>query len=369
MSKFWAALKKADKILLISMLLIFALGATTLYSVNLAVSSDGLSLLAKQVLYFVLGLGLFGVFMTVDYRLWQPFYPWFFLFSLVALILVFTPFGEVIRGIRAWVDFGLFVWQPVELVKLLLILCLAGYFSKQGRHLKTWKPLIVSGSAAGLLVLLTIAQPDLGSAIILFLVWFGFVILLGLSKWQIGLMLIGFALIALLGWTVFLKDYQKQRLTTFLDPSLDPLGAGYNVTQSIIAIGSGGLFGRGIGFGSQSQLEFLPERQTDFIFAVVAEELGFAGVLLLAVLLGIIAWRIISIAKHTRSDFGQLVAIGVLIALMGQAILNMSMNLGMVPVTGISLPLISAGGSYLMSVMMMLGLVQSIAVHSTGGVD
>lgn len=365
MSKFFAAIKRTDKTLLVSMFILFALGVTVLYSVNLSGIASGVSLLNKQLLYFAIGIILFGVFLVIDYRLWQPLYPWFYLLSFVLLLTLFSPLGEEIRGIRAWLDFGIIVWQPVELVKLFLVLALAGYFSKQGRHLRTWKPLIVSGTAVGLLVFLTIAQPDLGSAMVLFFLWLGFVVLLGLSKWQILLMVFGFAGIASLGWGIFLQDYQKARLVSFLDPAADPLGSGYNVTQSLIAIGSGGLFGRGIGYGSQSQLRFLPERQTDFIFAVIGEELGFAGVVLLLVLLGIITWRIIVIAKRTTNDFGQLLCIGVAIALVGQAILNISMNLGMIPVTGISLPFISAGGSYLLAVLMMLGLVQSVAVHSS----
>lgn len=364
MTKFFRALQRSDKVLLVAMFLLFALGVTTLYSVNLSFDTEGFSLLSKQFFYFLLGLIGFGVFMTLDFRLWQPVYPYFFLASLFFLLALYTPFGETIRGIRAWLDFGIFVWQPVELVKFLLLLSLAGYFSKQGRHLKDWKPLIVSGTAVALLSLLTIAQPDLGSAMILFFLWLGFVLVLGLSKWQISLMSIGFLFVAMIGWLFFLQDYQKLRLTSFLDPSKDPLGSGYNVVQSLIAIGSGGFFGRGIGFGSQSQLEFLPERQTDFIFAVVGEELGFAGIMLLVSLLGIIAWRCIKIAKESRSDFGQLLAIGALFLIVGQAMLNMAMNLGMIPVTGISLPFISAGGSYLVSVFMMMGILQSVWVHS-----
>jgi len=364
MTKLWVAFKRADRILLVATVLLFALGVTALYSVNLNSDIDGVSLLSKQLLFFMIGVMAYSFFMTVDYRLWQPFYPWFYVISFFILMLLFTPLGEVIRGIRAWLDFGLFVWQPVELVKFLLIISLAGYFSKQGRHLKTWRPLIVSGIAVGLLVFITLAQPDLGSAMILFIVWLGLVLLLGLSKWQISIMVIGFLGLALLGWSVFLQDYQKDRLTSFLDPASDPLGSGYNLTQSLIAIGSGGVLGRGIGFGSQGQLEFLPERQTDFIFAVIGEELGFAGVTLLLVLLGLITWRILVIAKRTRSDFGQILAMGVLLALLGQAMINISMNLGLVPVTGISLPFISAGGSYLISVLMMVGIVQSVAVHS-----
>lgn len=364
MTKLWSAFKRSDKVLLVAAILLFALGITTLYSVNLNSDIEGVSLLSKQLLFFIIGAVAFSFLMTVDYRLWQPFYPWFFVISLFVLLLVFTPLGEMIRGVRAWLDFGLFVWQPVELVKFLLIISLAGYFSKQGRHLRTWRPLIVSGLAVGLLALVTVAQPDLGSAMILFIMWLGLVLLLGLSKWQISIMVMVFLGIAALGWGVFLKDYQRDRLTSFINPAADPLGSGYNLTQSLIAIGSGGLFGRGIGFGSQSQLEFLPERQTDFIFAVIGEELGFAGVGLLIVLLGILTWRIILIAKRTRNDFGQIVAIGILLALVGQATINIAMNLGLMPVTGISLPFISAGGSYLISVMMMIGLVQSVAVHS-----
>ncbi len=364
MYKFIQAFKKSDKILLVAMFLLFALGITTLYSVSLAFDTTGISLFSKQLLYFLLGLTLFGFFMSVDYRLWQPLYPWFFLLSLFFLLLLYTPFGENIRGIRAWLDFGVFVWQPVELIKVLLVLTLAGYFSKQGRHLRTWKPLIVSGSAVALLVLLVLAQPDLGSAMVLFFLWLALVLILGLSKWQIGLMLVGFLGIALFGWTVFLENYQKQRVLTFLDPSLDPLGSGYNVTQSLIAIGSGGIWGRGIGFGSQSQLEFLPERQTDFIFAVIGEELGFAGVFLLLSLFGIVVWRGLVIARNAHNDFGQLVAISVVIVIVGQGSMNIAMNLGMIPVTGISLPFISAGGSYLLAVFMMNGLLQSVAVYS-----
>lgn len=364
MKRFWSSFLKSDRILSVAVLLLFCFGATILYSLSLGQSSDGLSLVVKQVLFFVAGFGVYLFFMTVDYRLWQPIYPWLYLISFVLLLALFTPFGEVIRGVRSWLDFGFFIWQPVEIIKVLMILSLAGYFSKQGRHLRAWKPLIVSGVAVAILVVLTMAQPDLGSAMILFLVWLGLVLVLGLSKWQIGLMSVGFLLVAIFGWFFLLKDYQRNRLLTFLDPSRDPLESGYNLTQSIIAIGSGQWLGRGIGFGSQSQLRFLPESQADFIFAVVGEELGFAGVLLLLSLYGLIGWRLTSIALATRSDFGQILCVGVAIAVIGQAIIHISMNMGLLPVTGISLPFMSSGGSYLLSVMTMMGLSQSVAVHS-----
>lgn len=364
MYKFWTSFLRADRVLHVCILLLFAFGATILYSLGLGQEQEGVSLLVKQFLFFCVGLVAYGFAMTVDYRLWQPFYPWFYLVAFFLLLLLFTPLGEVIRGVRSWLDFGLFIWQPVEFIKVLLILILAGYFSKQGRHLRTWKPLIVSGVAVAILVILTMAQPDLGSAVVLFLLWLGLVFILGLSKWQIGLMTVGFIAIAVFGWFFLLKPYQRDRLLTFLDPERDPLVTGYNLTQSIIAIGSGQWVGRGIGFGSQSQLRFLPESQADFIFAVIGEELGFAGVVLLVTLYGLIGWRLSAIAMQTRSDFGQILCIGVLVAVLGQAIIHTSYNMGLLPVTGLSLPFISAGGSYLLSVMIMMGLAQSVAVHS-----
>lgn len=364
MQKFIRALRKSDKVLLVNAFLLFVLGVTIHYSLSLGGGAEGATLLAKHIIFLVVALIGFSFLMTIDYRFWQPFYPWFYLVAFILLLAVFTPLGEVIRGVRAWLDFGIIVWQPVELVKFFLIIALAGYFSKQGRHLHTWRPLFVSGVTTAVLILLTILQPDLGSAIILFLLWLAFVLILGLSKWQIGLMLVGFFFLAMFSWFFVLQDYQKSRLTTFVDPTSDPLGSGYNLTQSIIAIGSGGFLGRGIGLGSQSQLDFLPETQNDFIFAVIGEELGLAGIILLLGLYGLFAWRVIVIAKQANSDFGQLVATGVFVAVLGQATIHIGMNMGLLPITGISLPFISAGGSYLVSVMLMTGIAQSVAVYS-----
>lgn len=364
MAKFWTSLLRADRILTVVILLLFTFGATIQYSLGLGASDTGLPLFVKQILFFCVGFAAYAFLLTVDYRLWQPLYRWFYLLILLLLLALFTPFGEVIRGVRSWLDFGFFIWQPVEFVKVFLILVLAAYFCKQGRHLRTGKPLIVSGAAVLVLVVLTMAQPDLGSAMILFLLWLGLVLVLGLSKWQIGLMSIGFIAVAIFGWFFLLKDYQRDRLLTFLDRERDPLVTGYNLTQSIIAIGSGQWAGRGIGFGSQSQLRFLPESNADFVFAVVGEELGFAGVLLLLTLYGLVAWRLCAIALGTRNDFGQIIAVGVLITVLGQAAVHICMNMGLLPVTGLSLPFISSGGSYLLAVMMMMGLAQSVSVHS-----
>lgn len=365
MQKVWQAFLRCDRVLIVTIFLLFAFGVTALYSVQLGLGDVGQSLVVKQVLFFCAGLALYSFFMTVDYRLWQPFYPWLFVGCFALLLLLFTPLGEVIRGVRSWLDFGFFIWQPVEIIKVLLIICLAGYFSKQGRHLRTWKPLIVSGVAVALLVAITMIQPDLGSAMILFLLWLGLVLVLGLSRWQIALMTLLFVAVGMVGWSFVLEPYQQNRLLTFLDPGRDPLGDGYNLTQSIIAIGSGHWFGRGIGFGSQSQLRFLPESQSDFIFAVIGEELGFGGVIILLTLYGLLAWRLVTIARRTRSDFGQILCLGVAIAIVGQAAIHIGINMGLLPVTGLSLPFISSGGSYLLAVMAMLGLAQSVAVHST----
>lgn len=365
LQKIRIALLRCDWVLLVNTFLLAVLGGVALYSVNLGIDATSLTLVVKQGSFLFVGLIIMIFVMSTDYRLWQPIYPWAYILAVFVLLVVFTPLGAVVRGTRSWIDFGFFIWQPVELVKVLLILSLAGYLGKEGRRLRTGKPLIVCGLAVGFLMMLTILQPDLGSAMMLFAIWLGMVVLLGISKWQISLMVLFFVFVGTFGWLFVLKDYQKTRLLIFLDPSQDPLGSGYNLTQSLIAAGSGGFFGRGIGFGSQSQLKFLPESQSDFIFAVIAEELGLAGVLLLLVLYGVLGWRLLRIAKGSRNSFGQILVVGAFLAIFAQACTNIATNLGLLPVTGVPLPLISAGGSYLLAVLVMLGLVQSVKIHSS----
>jgi len=206
-------------------------------------------------------------------------------------------------------------------------------------------------------------QPDLGSAIVLWFIWFGMMLMAGAKKKHIVLIIILVIAFGVAGWFFALKDYQKQRLETFINPANDPLGAGYNLTQSMIAVGAGQFIGRGLGFGSQSQLHFLPESQTDFIFAVIGEEMGLAGVMVMLLLFALIFWRIFLIIKNSKDDFTAFFASGVFILLMMQLFTNIGANIGLLPITGVTLPLISHGGSSMIFVLLLLGIIESIHEH------
>ncbi|HLC64269.1 MAG TPA: FtsW/RodA/SpoVE family cell cycle protein, partial [Patescibacteria group bacterium] len=212
----------------------------------------------------------------------------------------------------------------------------------------------------GALIVLVMLQPDLGSAMILFFIWLVMVLLLPIRKKTVFIIFLIIVVLAAGAWFFLFKDYQKDRLLTFIQPQLDPLGAGYNVRQSVVAVGSGQLVGRGLALGSQSQLNFLPEQETDFIFAVIAEELGFVGASLLLILFFSLLVRLYRIAQQTRDDFGNMLALGVITYLTVQTFINMGMNMGIAPVTGVPLPLVSYGGSSLLSVLIALGIVLNI---------
>ncbi|MFA6537736.1 MAG: FtsW/RodA/SpoVE family cell cycle protein, partial [Patescibacteria group bacterium] len=213
------------------------------------------------------------------------------------------------------------------------------------------------------LVVPVILQPDFGSALVLLGIWFIMLLLTGVKKNILATILLVGVLLSGLAWGAFLQDYQKDRIKVFLNPTADPLGSGYNVTQAIIAIGSGNFWGRGLGFGSQSQLKFIPEAQTDFIFAVIAEELGFLGVAMVFALFGVIFWRLMILAKTASDDFGQFLIIGIMAVLLIHLTVNIGMNLGVMPVMGISLPFVSYGGSFLITCFVLMGLAQSVAVR------
>ena len=252
----------------------------------------------------------------------------------------------------------------MEFAKFVLVLFLAKYFSSASFKAKEFRRLLISFSGALLFIVLILAQPDFGSAFILFLLWLSMIILVGFNKkylLAIGLIL---TLVFSGSWYFALRDYQKQRIITFLNPSFNPLDQGYNVSQAIIAVGAGGLIGRGLGFGSQSQLKFLPEAQTDFIFAVVAEELGFSGVLLILLFFGIFFYRCLYHLKKINNDFGVFFILGAMSLIFIEMFINISMNLGMLPVVGISLPFLSYGGSGLIASLMLVGVIESIAIRS-----
>lgn len=314
------------------------------------------SLVIQQLIWLGLGLFLFFIFSQIDYQNYRRF-AWIFYFASIFFLLITFILGRTIRGSIRWLEIGGVSLQPSEMVKPFLVLFFANFFS-QDETINLKKVLY----AFFLLIIptaLIFLQPDLGSSLIVIAFWLGIVLAKGIkTKWLFGA---GSFLILFLplSWR-FLQDYQKQRISTFLNPQLDPLGSGFNVIQSVIAIGSGQFFGRGLGRGTQSHLRFLPERHTDFIFASLSEELGFLGTFILLSLFFFLLWRILNLAKNSREQFAYLIYIGVFSLLFSQIIINLGMNLGILPVTGITLPLISYGGSSLVSTMIALGIIMSI---------
>ena len=314
------------------------------------------SLLTQQIIWLALGLFFFFIFSQIDYHRYRHL-AWIFYLSSIFFLLITFIFGRVIRGSVRWLEIGGLGLQPSEIVKPFLILFFAVFFSA-GEEMNLKK--ILNGFLLLLLPFLMIFfQPDLGSSLVVLFFWLGIVLAKGMRGKWLALSFSLFLLILPLFW-FFLKDYQRQRLFTFLNPQVDPLGSGFNVIQSMIAVGSGQFFGRGLGRGTQSHLRFLPERHTDFIFASLAEELGFIGSFLLLGLFFLLLWRILNLARNSRDQLAFLIYIGVFTLLFSQIFVNLGMNLGLLPVTGITLPLVSYGGSSLLSTMMALGIVVGI---------
>lgn len=285
------------------------------------------------------------------------------LIYLLAGLLLFAVlfFGETIRGTTGWFHLAGFSFQPAEFAKVGLILFLAAWIERFGRRFDKWQFIFTSGLFTFALVGLILLQPDAGSALVLGAIWFGLLLLTGIKKRYLwGLMAVGLVAVSV-AWFFLLVPYQKERVLTFIEPGRDPLGAGYNVTQSIIAIGSGKLFGRGLGFGSQSQLHFLPEAQTDFIFSVIAEELGLVGAAAVLVLYALLFWRLLILIKKARNDFSAYVIAGALLLFFIQIVINLGAAMGFLPVVGVTLPFLSYGGSSLLINLLLLGIVESVA--------
>lgn len=329
-----------------------------MYGIQSNVEVNIISTFAKQLVFATIGLVLFVVFTFVNYRTLQNYA--YFLYGAGALLLIAVLiFGTTIRGTTGWFQLAGFSIQPVEFVKLILVIALARFFSDHVYGFTSWKTIGYAFSLVSIYGLLVMKQPDLGSTAIFIA---AFIVLLWLTNIKPKQLLIiaGSGLfILLLAWTTILQPYQKDRILTFLNPSRDPLDSGYNVTQSIISVGSGKLVGRGLGLGTQSQLHFLPERESDFIFAVIAEELGFIGATIVVVLLGVILFRLWLLMRITDDDFSKYLITGIALLIFFQSLINVGMNIGILPVTGIPLPLVSAGGSSLFATLIALGITQN----------
>lgn len=280
-------------------------------------------------------------------------------FLMLGILFVVLLLGKTIRGTEGWINFGVVQVQPVEFAKVVLVLFLASFIAKKTSELGEWTRLIASLVLTGMLVFLVMRQPDLGSSIVLLGVW-GMMFLVSGIRLKHVVVLGALGILLASGSWFFLQNYQKERIQNFIHPELDPKGSGYNVLQAMVAVGSGGLFGKGIGHGTQSQSNFLPEKHTDFIFASVNEELGVAGAFLTLFLYGIVFYRLRAIGLQASDNFGYLVSVGVYAILLVQVVINVGMNIGLLPVTGIPLPFMSYGGSSILSLFVAIGIVQNI---------
>lgn len=336
-------------------------GLTALYSIGLGRPDAGY--LERQATALSIGLVLMVIVSLVNYRTVKNFTIPLYIATVIVLAAVLF-FGEKVRGTRGWFFVGSFGFQPVELAKPVLILALARYFSVWTRQVGRIRTFLVSAAIIALPVGLILLQPDFGSAVIVFAIWFSMVIARGIPK-RLLLSLAVLCAVGMMGaWLFLFQDYQKERIQSFLFPRSDTSGAGYNVRQALIAIGGGQVLGAGIGAGSGSQLRFLPEAQTDFIFAVIAEELGFVGVLSLLLLWTLLFYRLVSILRKTTDDFAAFIVFGSLIIFFMQFVITVGGNLGLIPITGLVLPFISYGGSALVASFTLVGLIQSIRIHS-----
>ena len=363
LNKFFIYLKNIDWILFFSVFLLLIFSLAEIYSIALSNESLGLVNFKKQAFFVLLGITVLIALIFLDYYNLRSFGIYLYIFGALSLIAVLF-LGKTVRGTTGWFQIGSFSLQPVEFIKFILILFLARYFSGVSIKIAPLKHLLISGALSGILIFLVFLQPDFGSAMMLFSIWFAMAVFAGFNKKYLFLIILLLITIFASGWLFFFKDYQKERIMTFLNPSQNSLDEGYNVKQAIIAVGSGGLTGRGIGFGSQSQLKFLPESQNDFIFAVISEELGFLGVCLVIIFFAVIFARLIIAIKYINNDFGIYFIIGTISLIFIQMFINIGMNIGLLPVIGISLPFLSYGGSAIISNMLLIGIAESIIVRS-----
>ena len=319
----------------------------------------------RQFVWIGISIFVFFAFSLVDWRFLRKseLLAGFFVlisFFLAALLVL----GKTVKGAASWFDFGFFSVEPVDPLKIVVILILAKYFSRRHIEIANIRHIILPSLYVFIPTFLVFLQPDFGSSIIIFLIWLGMMLVSGINKKHLLAIFLIVIVTLALAWLFVFKPYQKARILTFIDPARDARGAGYNALQSMIAVGSGQFFGKGIGFGSQSRLEFLPEHQTDFIFAAFTEEWGFVGTLFIFLFYGIIIWRIFMIAALGRSNFESLYGMGVAIFLMAHFFVNIGMNIGIMPITGTTLPFLSYGGTHMLTVYTALGILMGMRRYS-----
>lgn len=338
------------------------IGLGALFSFSLNAEEANYVSFYHQLAFLIVGGVAVLLLVRLDYRYLAGVH-WLLFAVGIAVLIAVRLFGQTVNGTTGWFEVFGFQLQPIEFVKIIVCIVLAKYFADHADELRSWKPIVISGVIVASTVFLVMLQPDLGSAVILIGVWFGLLIALPVPRRRIGIILLAAVVVAVASWFLVLRPYQKERILNFVSPGRDRLGSGYNVQQSITAIGSGQILGRGLGLGPQSQLSFLPARHTDFIFASIAEELGLVGAGAVLALFGMLFWRLYLLSQRSRDNFSVVLSIGLAMMFFVQVTINIGMNLGVFPVTGIPLPFLSYGGSSLLSSLIAIGLAESLAVR------
>jgi len=319
---------------------------------------------AKDILFFRqiiwLSISILALFMAslFDWRFLHRSGSIVVLYIISGLTLLFLFItGSMFKGAQSWFNFEAFAFQPVDFAKLVLVMLLAKYFSRRHIEIANVRHILTSGFYTFIIFMLVFLQPDFGSAIIIFLIWLAMILFSGISKKHLLVVFLS-GLMAFGGlWFFIFKDYQKARIVSFIHPLTDIRGVGYNAYQSMIAVGSGEIWGKGVGLGSQSKLKFLPEYETDFIFAAFSEEWGFVGVVIMFGLYGVVFWRIIYISKRGATNFETLYGLGLASIFLFHAIIHIGMNIGLLPVTGITMPFMSYGGSHMLAEFLGIGIL------------
>ncbi|MDP3963165.1 MAG: FtsW/RodA/SpoVE family cell cycle protein [bacterium] len=345
---------------------LFLFGLVALYSLA-EYGAIAFSIFWKQAAYGLLGIAIALAFASVNMQLFKKhgglilgLYA-----GMLVLLLGLLVFGEVVRGTRAWYRIGSFSIAPVEFAKIVFLLLLAKFFSDRHRDLYTVRHILVSLAYLGAMAGLVLLQPDAGSALTLIALWGGLLLFTGIRfRWVVTLFVAALIILAM-AWQWGLQDYQKERVKLLMNPSRDAQGIGYNVIQAKAAIGSGGLFGKGFGQGTQGGRRFLPEASTDFIFAVVAEEQGLAGMVMVLGLFAVVWYRVVKIGSAATHNFARIFAFGYAWLIAIHFFVNVGMNTGLFPVVGLPLPFVSYGGSHIISEFIGLGMVLAIALRET----
>lgn len=351
-----------DPYMIVTTLVLIGFGLVAIWSADGGGSITSNGSLIRQLLFVIVGLPVVLLMTAIDYRYMKSL-SWIIYLGTLGILILVVVLGQAIGGSTRWIIIGPISLQPSEIAKLGVIISLAAFIANRGDEMKRLHNFILSGVLVMIPMLIVYQQPDLGTAGVFAFIWLSMILLSRARLIYIGAVILSLPVIGLLAWKYFLHAYMRQRLLISFEPQRDYLGAGYNIIQARITIGSSGALGHGLAGSIQSQLDLLRVRTTDFIFAHAMGMFGFIGAIALFVTFGILLWRILHVASVTHDNFGQMVAIGVAAMIFFQTFVNAGMNVGIMPVTGIPLPFISLGGSSLWTLLAALGILQSILIH------